>query len=386
MRSSIRSLRRLLQRKKHNESDSDTQRSITSSRSNTTSTSSLATVRDRLTLFRSTPGTSISSMSFPPTSSCGSGSPPPASYSRALKIPYLQASAYVFPDAGCHISKEHQDRFPVLKSRLQENVEESPKLDCEKSVHYELRMCGKNPHDAAPSILVYCPAEHLQSLKSLLTQQHLKDQYKPTEVHPHLPQYRVYFWGQTGPLVLLSKGDLSSTVSTDELRLDPDVIGHKGFALCGAPVLTGTPGTRRSTMACLLWIDSRCYGLTTAHAFKVTEPGNDEPIYVSIENRTINADVEFSSDDGHYTIPGEFSVSKNPSPTTEAILPELSAPIWPEDGLHIKCTAHFPPSDEGWNSRHTDLDWALLECFPQPFEFYNSYYTGSDLCTELRLS
>jgi hypothetical protein len=318
----------------------------------------------------------------PPATIDDSATPAADQYRRAKKIPFLVKTVYVFPDADDDISKDHQERFPAIKNMFQRNVKRSCKLqDCMRHISYELKMCGSNIEDATPSLLVFCPATKMKTLRSLLTQPQLTDQYNPPcFLLAHLPRFRIFFWAEQIELLWGDTADVNLHVHGDSAGLTSSPAKS---TLCGALVAAGARGDRRSTLGCVIRVGSQYFGLTSAHTFEKStarettgdsyEFDDDEPNYYNIDD--FEYDFEVSARNAGRGQICDDSRYMNPSPRSPLQGSESAAPLTPADESVMACIIRRPPSERPWVVNHDDLDWALVELPGEAYQRPNAYFS-----------
>jgi len=282
---------------------------------------------------------------------------------KSMPIPHHKKGIRVYQNAERKIPDEHRSRFPVIQELFRRNVQQTPKFsDSMEFITYELRMCGLSEVDATPSILVFCPAKLLKALKSLLTKDRLKAQYHPEEDKAaHLPRFNLYFWAQTMELLWSALVKYGTATHSQEDGV-PD-------SLCGAQVVFDKGEQRCSTLACTLFVNGDCYGLTTAHVIPESPPS---PICDTSVGLELDDDEGTESeDDDEYDLPDEVGMAETasrPGPRESAsIIGEQETAPNP-DTQHpstsyasMECEVHMPPHTADWQSRHANLDWALLK-------------------------
>lgn len=305
----------------------------------------------------------------PAANSCGAT--PPDNYAKARKIPYLKETVYVYPDAGCDISRDHRTRFPIVKDILQKNVENNSKLrNYTRDLSYEMRMCGVSCEDSKPSILVFCPIIILKRLKSILTKPHVKEQYHlDSATGPsasYVSRYRIFFWGE--PREPLWGRSAIVNIDVDGKPGSSSIAKPSGLTMCGTLVTAGEAGERHSTIGCVLRVGSQFYGLTSAHTFEDLRPSSaamqEDPDDEDSDAEDGEYDLDLETLDKYngqqLQLPLEQPNSKPgpihyPSGTSK--LPEVLRTYETSNRLTIRSP---PAGDDVWNSNHPDRDWALI--------------------------
>ncbi|KAL4886118.1 hypothetical protein BJY04DRAFT_213653 [Aspergillus karnatakaensis] len=334
----------------------------------------------------SIPNTDLSSvitnnpaLSTPITVSLAPSSSPHDPFRDSLIFPKIRgAPISLYPHASYLISDDHYERFRAIVVRFKENVEVDAKLKPYISdIDYSLRMCGRSPKEAQPSIVAFCPEKIAGSLKDVLSSTHLKEQYAIPQSRglmrwvnrPHeamsgdnIPRFGLYIWRGKQPRTLLWRGGLAGDVlirrpsSSDSSSLD-----LAELTMCGSKI-TGADGSS-ATLACLLQIDSSLFGLTVAHAFphrshrsSIDQPQTECPGDCSILG-------DDGADRGKYRFPGD-DVEYESFEESDADETGRTVPSAMRTG-NERFNGEDQPSGvlimDPDNSVTPDLDWALIE-------------------------
>ncbi|KAL2836918.1 hypothetical protein BJY01DRAFT_251712 [Aspergillus pseudoustus] len=307
-------------------------------------------------------------------------------YRDSFVIPKIRAGAVsVYPYGGSLISDSHYERFRVIVDIFKENVESDTKLKLQVAeIGYELRLCGRSPKEAQPSILVYCTERIFNDLKGLLASSHLKAQYailarrrfRFGKENPFghragadVPRFSLYFWRGQPHRLLSWRGNLAEDIQIKQSEeADSSDLPWSNLTMCGSSLI-GLDGSC-STLACLVEVDSAVYGLTVAHSFAhlPLHPwagdgthGVDHRKNASEELMYLEDDVEYESveeADGAVFTPAPSSTTGKNEPVPGPFPPEQPATI-----LVMQCDHPDTP----------DLDWALFEVSPEQADKPNFY-------------
>lgn len=268
-------------------------------------------------------------------------------YDRAVKIPRLWKTTYVFPDASTSISQAHKDRYPVLKDILQRNIEGSPQLcDYTTCISYELRMCGSCVADAIPSILVFCPFGKLKKIKSLLQQPHIRSQFEPETTTSEFVNFGLFFWARK--IDMLAFHEIVAVIPAEQATGGVVANATGVRAPWGLRIYNGENGEMNTaTMGCMIQVGRDQFGLTTAHAFH-------QPL------ATTCGPDDSDSDDEEYDMSMEHD---DHSEVTMDVQPALPIDGRGQTVQFGECEVHIPPRDDSsaWIKEHANLDWALLK-------------------------
>jgi hypothetical protein len=224
----------------------------------------------------------------PPTPIVQPTAPPPLGLpldplAYSLRVPGTSPDIFVYPHSTASITARYHARFREIVNIFRQNTEAHPELH--KHVHhidYALRLCGPAAELAHPSILVFCRQSEFGALKSLLTHKRLRFQYSlqrssgafswirnrrsetQDATETHRPLFRLYFWRQKTPKVLL--WGMQTDVWKEQASFETKLPTISSLTLCGHVVRwTGITGNI-STLGCVIQIGRDYYGITTAHA------------------------------------------------------------------------------------------------------------------------
>ncbi|KAK5655405.1 hypothetical protein OQA88_5675 [Cercophora sp. LCS_1] len=152
-------------------------------------------------------------------------------------------------------------------------------------------------------------------------------------------------------------------------------------SLCGTRVLFNPEEERYSTLACTIFVDGQCYGLTAAHV--IPEPTS---IPIPVEDSGFGGDVDSKDkndgggDDEYEILPENdpaggssgFPIVEDDDPTWD-----LTGKDVPNLPCTIQCHVCLPPSDTVWLAEHANLDWALLRLADRRLWLPNRYFSPS---------
>jgi hypothetical protein len=309
------------------------------------------------------------------------------------------------------IPDEHLKRFSVLVEFFKQAVDNDSFLRHRtRDVNYELRICGKSPEDASPRIVVFCTGDLYDKLSTLLNSPEVKRQYhqkrrsilsslpKKFSREPKLPPLKVHF-----KLVFWRESTTpTKQKSADELiKAQP----HSYLTACGSLV---TFEGRTATLAMLICVDSRLYGMTVDHIRRrqaretkgsETPKANDETPSlenlgdVSVDSTTEDAllsieelggcsdsdasDVSWD-DDVEY---GDLNINDSSSDDCRithdcSLRDEIAVGGSKDPGLYV--AGHFVDVSSSPSLSRPFLDWALIEFHDGAFERPNAFSTGGD--------
>ncbi|KAH8807305.1 hypothetical protein F5884DRAFT_340186 [Xylogone sp. PMI_703] len=193
------------------------------------------------------------------------------------KVPGTSMEIY----ANEPIDFEFQQRFRILIDFFKRAVDNDPFLKLRtKDVNYDLRMCGKSPDDARPTIIVFCTEDIFGNLRKLLGRDSIKSQYARTTQRRFTPLLKKLQRDSTSsalssspvlPFRLVFWREIATPVKRKSAQEPVEAQIHSFLTMCGS-LIRITHHT--STLSIVIRVDTKLYGMTVDH---VRGPhGNDQ--------------------------------------------------------------------------------------------------------------
>ena len=352
----------------------------------------------------------VQSASVDPLTSSVSGA---EQYANPQLVP--KTNMNVYPKAP--ISIDFQRRFPILVELFKRAVDNDPLLKCRtKDVNYELRLCGKCPSDAWPTILVFCTKDIFGNLRSLLERDSIRCQYGqkfPRLLSPLVRKFQRETGHATSVLTFRLVFWVTKTSPTKrKAAVEPvEAKVHSPMTMCGSLIRVSQ---NTSTLAIIISVDSKLYGLTVDHVRGVTNTHEDTmgsflgkdnfdqrladeaggQLSASFElpfgedpDSPITEDLWFDDVEYEYSDDEDSSSCDSSFPNNgetqdleaaEFEQPSGSFQIW--EGL-----GHLVPVASNNDPSRPYLDWALIELAEGDFQKPNMLHTqgASKLCKVL---
>ena len=187
-------------------------------------------------------------------------------YSNPKIVPGTKGMMKLYANAP--IALVFQQRFRVLVGLFKGAVDNDSTLKLRtQDVNYDLRICGRCPADALPTILVFCTKDIFGRLRSLLERDSIRCQYGRRK-EGRLPPILKRLQGQTPPaastltfrLVFWCENSIPTKRKSAQEPVDAHI--HSRMTMCGS-LIRFSHST--STLGLLVSVDSKIYGLTVDH-------------------------------------------------------------------------------------------------------------------------
>jgi hypothetical protein len=207
---------------------------------------------------------------------CQSLQTPSLDYRDPRSIP--GTDLYLFPHA--QPGQEFNERYPHIINLFKSAVDNNRTLKHHTAkIDYDLRTCGRNHDDAHPTIVVFCSGSIFKDLRKLLNCEHIRRQYQTEssllrsklpfvssvsstpKPSPVIITFRLVFWRVPG-----LPADRRAKLERVHVR------GRWPNTLCGSLM---TYENRSSTLALIVSLNSKSYGLTVDHVFSSHSMGKD---------------------------------------------------------------------------------------------------------------
>lgn len=151
-----------------------------------------------------------------------------------------------------------------------------------KSLDFQVRICGFSAADSKPSIVAVCPKKLCSLLKKELDKDNLRYQYA-AGVTPGLSFPIYYYPTDDDPRTLVWTANNAGNLIGRE-ALDVNTAGTQDLTMCGTRVSPRTPhGQVNSpssvTLSCLIEIKGSLHGLLPAHIVPKGSSNEIEPLY-----------------------------------------------------------------------------------------------------------
>jgi hypothetical protein len=291
-----------------------------------------------------------------------------ADFRNPLLVPGHKGGVYVYKHADSHISDVHRERFPDLVEIFRLRLLETKDLakSSPASVEYKLKLCGRNPQEACPSILICHPFQSKKIGRSIyknLTSKALRVHYEGRG-DTTIPGFQIYLFFSKECLML-----------GDPIR--PLSIYMNEGSFVGAPLFSNDHSHQVSTVTCGITFagDNTIFALTSAHAFEDDElKQNDKPAWSyddstfelgSLESddtsshRSSDMDDEYDWDELEQAAAQERQeIGSNDS--NKAASPETSVESYVR-GREIQSRQVWGRPNNSERSTEPNLDWALVE-------------------------
>jgi hypothetical protein len=281
-------------------------------------------------------------------------------FAKAHPVPFTKAPVFVYPDAYTEIPEAHKKRWQAVVHLLKLNVQQCNTMREHKdNIDYDLQMCGMQPSEAFPHIVVNCSTQLVQHLRKLFLRPHVKRHYHvkcATDDSLSFPRFGIIFYGAEPTKI--SGVSYEASIMTQGLN---SLVGA-GLTMCGSRVISNKSPNRFSTIGCVLRVGQSYYGLTAAHTF-VDEPAMDNvPSFLSSE------DSDTEDDDYSYDFGAIASSDKIFDSSNEKSLDQITSTI--QDATR-ECAPSWKPSMSKSSNVYvpaqrtpqaeSDLDWAVVE-------------------------
>ncbi|KAH8595359.1 hypothetical protein B0O99DRAFT_155197 [Bisporella sp. PMI_857] len=308
-------------------------------------------------------------------------------YADPKRVPGTDQNIY----ARAPISLEFHERYPQLVDFFKQAVDSHKFLKQHTSkINYELRLCGSTPSNAVPSIIIFCAEAIFKHLRSLLNSRHIRRQYQlekpfalkkfpfatsnphPQASAPVIVPFKIIFWREV------------ITPTERKSAIEQVVAQNDSFlTMCGSLVRYGD---RTSTLALIISVDSKLYGLTVDHLFRSQRDEEQSMITMEPNISCDESDIEGDQaecpwlDDVTYEdLDNDQRVSDNGSVAPGRSHAEVTLDMGhalTEHGTSIN--GHKLDSLHGTGSLAPYLDWALIEFDNGYFERPNAFYSEED--------
>lgn len=279
-----------------------------------------------------------------------------------LEIPGCKKKTYVYRHADALISDAHKERYHEIIDLFREKLLAVKALSKSGPANtlYKMKMCGQNPENVKPSILVchsWIDKNISRRIWKNVTEKSLRKQYECTA-----PVFGIHMFFS------LKFWMLGSSMKSLSIHLDNGLI-------VGAPLVSNNISYQVSTTACGISFtdDNKIFALTSAHAFENNySKENDEFVSSHNDSTTESGSQEsdetsdqcFSSTDDEYDW-DELEVAIDLE-RQEAGLSDHKERVVLKDSEKEGLTGHSEiKSGRVWGRRNNpeweNLDWALVE-------------------------
>lgn len=212
-------------------------------------------------------------------------------YRAPLEIPGRKKKIYVFRHADARIGETYRKRFDQIIDLFKQKLLTVKALSKSKPTDtlYKLKMCGPNPKDARPSILIYhgwIDKDVGKHLWKNLTEKTLREQYEGTD-----PVFKIYLFFSNAFMML---GNPSKALS----------IYADNNAIVGAPLVSEDTLYQVSTITCGVSFSSNnaIFALTSAHAFEHGSNNMDVELDFSHNDSTTELGSLGTDDTSEYSL------------------------------------------------------------------------------------